>query len=138
MAHERPRRTTAKWAEKPTEKSPTIVATGSGRMPYGKSHRESADDYCRVIAVFDHRYRLIDGACGLQWVLQKRDGKTRSGTARWTGVRYLRTRNAVFGLYRSLCAPCDGETWQLLEQLPERHPKWGKRKTRPEEGQDNV
>lgn len=138
MAHERPRITTAKWAEKPTEKSPTIVATGSGRMPYGKSHREGADDYCRVIAVFNCQYRLIDGACGLQWVLQKHDGKTRSGATRWTGVRYLRTRNAVFGLYRSLCALCDGETWQLLEQLPERHPKWGKRKTQPEEEQDNV
>jgi hypothetical protein len=107
-------------------------------MTGDKSHRENADDYRRVIAVFDHQYRLIDGACGLQWVLQKRDGKTRSGTARWTGVRYLRTRNAVLGLSRSLCAPLDSETWQLLEQLPERHPKWGKRKTNPVEGPVDV
>ena len=125
MAHERPRITTAKWAEKPTEKSPTIVATGSGRMPYGKSHRESADDYCRIIAVLDRQYRLIDGACGLQWVLQRRDGNLRCGAARWTGVRYLRTRNAVIALYRRLCAPEDDATWQLLEQLPDRHSRGG-------------
>jgi hypothetical protein len=98
-------------------------------MTGGKSHRESADDYCRVIAVFDHQYRLIDGACGLQWVLQKHDGRARSGAARWTGVRYLRTRTAVIALYRRLCAPGDDAIRQLLERLPDRHSRWGAKPT---------
>jgi len=94
-------------------------------MTDGKSRRESDDNYDRVIAVLDRQYRLIDGACGLQWVLQRRDGSLRCGAARWTGVRYLRTRNAVIALYRRLCAPEDDATWQLLEQLPDRHSRWG-------------
>jgi hypothetical protein len=129
MAHEYPLTLKAKWAGKPTEKTPTTVSTGSGRITDGKSRREIEDSYGSVIAVFNQQYRLIDGACGLQWVLQKHDGKARSGAARWTGVRYLRTRTAVIALYRRLCAPGDDAIRQLLERLPDRHSRWGAKPT---------
>lgn len=94
-------------------------------MSAGTSHRESDDDYKREIVRFEPGFRIIDGSCGIQWVIQKRDGVRKSGAPRWTGVRYCRTRATLLWLYRSFCEAEDPTIIAILEQLPERHPRWG-------------
>lgn len=89
------------------------------------SHRESDDNYARVIVRFEPRHRIIDGSCGIQWVIQRRDGFKKSGEPRWTGYRYCRTREALIRLYRSFCEAEDPEVLARLQELPERHPRWG-------------
>lgn len=96
-------------------------------MSMEASNRESDVNYCRVIATFGN-YRLIDGSCGIQWVIQKRDGHRRSGAPRWTGRSYARRREAITRLYRSFCELEDTQVLAVLEQLPDWHPRWGVKK----------
>jgi hypothetical protein len=93
-------------------------------MTGDKSHREIDDDYCREIARFGE-YRLIDGACGIQWVIQKQDGKTKSGGQRWTGRSYARRRETIIRLCREFGGLLNPEVQAILEELPDRHPRWG-------------
>lgn len=49
----------------------------SGTLPHtilnaSVQHRESADDYHRVVAVLNDRWRVIECRDGIQWVLQRR------------------------------------------------------------------
>jgi len=97
-------------------------------MSGGTSHRESDDDYKRVIARFEPGYRIIDGSCGIQWVIQRQDGRRKDGTPRWTGRSYCRTRVTLLRLYREFCDVVEPEVVAVLEQLPERHPRWGVKK----------
>ena len=62
----------------------------------GPSHRESADNYARIVARLDDDGRVIVCRDGLQWILQRRDGE-RGGRARWTGVGYCRPVNRSCG-----------------------------------------
>lgn len=93
-------------------------------MTGDKSHREIDDDYCREIVRFGE-YRLIDGACGIQWVVQKRDGKTKAGGPRWTGRSYARRRETIIRLCREFGGLLNAEVLAILEELPDRHPRWG-------------
>jgi hypothetical protein len=93
-------------------------------MTGNPSNRESDDNYCRVIVAFAN-YRLIDGSCGIQWVIQKRDGNRKDGALRWTGHSYTRRRETVLRLYRELCAVADPNVLGILESLPDWHPRWG-------------
>lgn len=97
-------------------------------MTEGKWHRETDDNYCREIMRFA-QYRLIDGACGIQWVIQKPDGKTKSGAQRWTGRRYARTRDTIIRLCSEFGGPLTEEQLAILQQLPERHPRWSDQPT---------
>lgn len=96
-------------------------------MTGGTSNRECSYNYRRVIADFG-RYRLIDGSCGITWVIQRRDGHSKDGTPRWTGRSYPRSREKVIYLCRSFCGDIAPEVMALLEQLPDRHPCWGRKK----------
>lgn len=99
-------------------------------MTSGTSNRESDDDYKRVIVRFEPNFRIIDGSCGIQWVFQKRDGRRKSGAPRWTGRSYCRTRETLIRLYREFCDVVDPDVLAILEQMPERHPRWGVKKRR--------
>lgn len=87
----------------------------------GSSNRESDDDYSKVLATFDPNCRIIDGKCGLQWIIQKRDGQ-RAGRTRWTGWHYLKRRERLIDLYRQFCYVVDPNVLVVLQQLPEIHP----------------
>lgn len=89
--------------------------------------REIDDNYVRVIVVFGS-HRLIDGACGITWIIQQRDGVRKDGTLRWTGRSYPRRRETVLRLYRTLCDVPDATVVSVLVLLPERHPRWGGKK----------
>lgn len=93
-------------------------------MTGGKSHRETDDDYCREIVRFA-QYRLIDGRCGIQWVIQEPDGETKSGAQRWIGRSYTRTRDTIIRLCWEFGGDLSPEVQAVLDQLPEQHPRWG-------------
>ena len=82
------------------------------------SHRESDDNYARVVAQFDDGWRVIVCRDDLQWILQRRDGE-RAGGARWTGVGYCRTREALLRLCRASSARIAPSEWAVLVALPE-------------------
>ena len=82
------------------------------------SHRESDDDYARVVARLDDRWRVIVCRDDLQWILQRRDGE-RAGRARWTGVGYFLTREALLRVSRASCVRVDPAALSALAALPE-------------------
>ncbi len=93
------------------------VETVAGTQGAG-SHRESADDYCRVIAHLSPSYRVIVCKDGIQWILQRRDGE-RHGRARWTGVSYCVTRDALIRLCRASSANIEPSAMAALRALPD-------------------
>ena len=44
--------------------------------------QENAESYPGIVAVLNGRWRVIDGKCGLQWILQRRDAAI---VANWRG-----------------------------------------------------
>ena len=64
------------------------------RSQENASHRERDADYRHIVTELSDRWRLIVCRDGLQWIIQRRDGE-RSGRARWTGVYYCQTREAL-------------------------------------------
>lgn len=81
------------------------------------THRESDDDYDQIVTRINDRWRVIVCRDGLQWILQKREGK-RGGKARWTGVSYSTTRKALITATHAHC--CDRQTgaMECLKGLP--------------------
>jgi hypothetical protein len=61
----------------------------------GKSHIESADNYRRVVARLNGKWRVIACRDGIQWILQRRHGPERPAGARWEGRSYCRTSEAL-------------------------------------------
>lgn len=64
----------------------------------GSVHRETADDYVRVVLRFGE-WRVSECRDGIQWLLQRRrPGFSGVGTA-WDTVSYCVTRNALNRLW---------------------------------------
>ena len=83
----------------------------------GPSHRESDDNYARVVAHLGDSWRVIVCRDDLQWILQRRDGE-RAGRARWTGVGYCLTPEALLRLCRASGGLVDPSAWSVLDELP--------------------
>ncbi len=81
-------------------------------------HHESADEYSGIVARLSASYRVITCKDQIQWILQRRDGE-RHGRARWAGVGYFRTREALLRMSRALCARIDPAALAALAALPE-------------------
>ena len=96
------------------------LATIGGKLNplTGPSHRESDDNYARIVARLDDDGRVIVCRDGLQWILQRRDGE-RGGRARWTGVGYCQTRKALLRLCRASSTRINPSGWAALVALPE-------------------
>ena len=92
------------------------IARGTAREQ--RSHHETADEYHRVVARLSDGWRVVVSKDGIQWVLQRRDGE-RAGRARWAGVRFCRTRQALIRDARALCGPVDPAALAILVALPE-------------------
>ena len=87
-----------------------------GRGP--DQHHESADEYSGIIARLSASHRVIICKDRTQWNLQRRDGE-RHGRARWAGVGYFLTREALVRASRALCARIDPAALAALAALPE-------------------
>ena len=81
-------------------------------------HHESADEYSGTVACLSASHRVIICKDRTQWILQRRDGE-RAGGARWAGVGYCRTREALLRLCRASSEPVDPAALSLLAALPE-------------------
>ena len=80
---------------------------------------ESANDYCRVVAVLNVRWRVIECRDRIQWILQFRE-KLKAGTADpWRGRSYCRTREAVLRLSAQHAGRMDPVAAAALAALPD-------------------
>ncbi|KQZ92264.1 hypothetical protein ASD64_19380 [Mesorhizobium sp. Root157] len=81
-------------------------------------HKESADNYWRLIARLNVRWRVIECRDGIQWILQHTDGK-KHGRMRWTGRSYCRTRDGLIRACRDNAGEIDAIAMMALESLPD-------------------
>jgi len=100
-----------------TEHHRTPRGSRNGTSLASGSHRERDDDYTRVIAQLNSRWRVIVCKDGIQWIVQKRDG-TRDGRPRWTGVSYHLERKALIRRCSELCGIRDRAEFEKLGDLP--------------------
>ena len=83
------------------------------------SHRERDHDYYRVITEINDCLRVIICCDGIQWILQKREGK-RDVKPRWTGVSYCTTRSALIRVTLGKCRNFKSGAMDCLNALPEK------------------
>lgn len=82
--------------------------------------RESSDHYSRIVAQIHERWRVIEGACGIQWILQYRQGG--QGDNRWQGKSFWQTKGGLeLGL--KMKKRLDGRARSMLDKLPDRFPR---------------
>ena len=85
--------------------------------PVNRGPGETADRYPGVVAQINRRWRVILCSADAQWILQRHDGE-RGGTARWVGVGYCLTREALLRLCRASCGPVSPSISEVLDNLP--------------------
>ncbi len=89
-----------------------------GDKPVRRGPGETADRYPGVVVQINRRWRVILCSAGVQWILQRHDGE-RAGGARWAGVGYCQTREALVRLCRASCGPVSPSIWAVLDSLPD-------------------
>ncbi len=72
-----------------------------------------------VVAHLNERWRVIECAAGIQWILQHRAGE-RHGTARWDDRSYCRTREALIRCCRASAGAIEPAACTTLAALPQR------------------
>lgn len=97
----------------------------SGTHPHTKptaqsQHHESADDYHRVVAVLNDRWRVIECRDGLQWILQRRNAPEKARRDDWRGQSYCRTRDALIRCACAYCGEAAPAAAAVLASLPDR------------------
>ena len=86
----------------------------------GRSARETDDDFHGVVARLSATRRVIQCRDDLHWIIQNRVSQGHA-TARWTGLSYCRTREALLRLCRTSSALVDPSALAALESLPEHY-----------------
>ena len=81
---------------------------------------ETADDYGRVVARLNPRWRIIVGSCGIQWILQRRNPTESQHKAIWRGRSYCRTPEALIRCVREHAGTIAPAVAAILAALPER------------------
>jgi hypothetical protein len=79
---------------------------------------EADDDYPRIVARLNDRWRVIESKCELQWILQRRDA---APVANWRGSAFCRTRNGLMGNIQERTGEVADSAMRIVEQLPEWH-----------------
>ena len=74
----------------------------------------------RLLIQLNHDWRVTEG--GLQYILQRRRGHSRSKATGWIGCAFCRTRAALLRNVRELCGEIDENALSQLQALPEWHP----------------
>lgn len=80
---------------------------------------ESADDYPRIVVVLNDRWRVIECASGIQWILQRRKSAETGAGARWEGNSYCRTSEALIRCCRARCGSVSPSAMAVLAALPD-------------------
>jgi hypothetical protein len=80
---------------------------------------ESADNYGRVIALLNPRWRAIECQHGIQWILQYRASAETYPTSHWKGRSYCRTSEALRRCTREHAGAVDASALAILAALPE-------------------
>jgi hypothetical protein len=73
----------------------------------------------KLIAHLNDRWRVVECAGGIQWILQRRAGE-RHGTARWDDRSYCRTKEALIRCCRASVGEIEPGAATALATLPER------------------
>ena len=121
-------RTTASPAPASTQSSVSSleVATDSPHAemrpldpPKTINRNESSDSYGDVVAVLNHKWRVIRCRDGIQWILQSRDSTT-AAKGVWRGRSYCRTKEALLRACAAHAGEIDPTAVGLLAELPDR------------------
>jgi hypothetical protein len=86
--------------------------------PEAVNRNESTDSYGDVMAVLNHKWRVIRCRDGLQWILQSRDSLT-AAKGIWRGRSYCRTRDALIRCTREYAGAIDKAAAAVLAALPD-------------------
>lgn len=81
------------------------------------AHRESHDDYARVIMECRENWRVIIDKAGSQYVAQKRSSSTNTGV--WVGKSHCTTRSELLRVCSRLKLLSDANVDAALMALPE-------------------
>ena len=81
---------------------------------------KSADNYGRIVAQLNSRWRVIECRHLIQWILQYRASAETYATSRWVGRTYCRTRNGLLRCCREHAGAIDRTATEILAALPER------------------
>lgn len=80
------------------------------------SHRESDDNYARIVASLNNRWRVILCKDGLQWVLQWK----RKSSDKWDGHSFCQARDALLRCIREKVEDVYEEDLEPVKALPVR------------------
>ena len=78
------------------------------------------DNYGRIVAQLNSRWRVIECRHLIQWILQYRASAETYATSRWVGRTYCRTRNGLLRCCREHAGAIDPTAAAILASLPER------------------
>jgi len=81
------------------------------------AHRESHDDYARVIVKCRKNWRVIIDKAGSQYITQKRSSSTNTGV--WIGKSYCTTKSELLRVCSRLELLSDANAEAVLMTLPE-------------------
>ena len=81
------------------------------------AHRESQDNYARVIVECRKDWRVIIDKAGSQYITQKRSSNTNTGV--WVGKSYCTTRSVLLLVCLRLKLLSDANVEAVLMALPE-------------------
>ena len=81
---------------------------------------EEADDYHAVVAQLSDQWRIIVGAAGLQWILQRGYLAKNHGGMRWRSRSFCRTSEALIRVSREHAGDLRPAAAAILAALPER------------------
>ena len=99
-----------------------VIPVGEAQPPaahtQGSSGSEQADDYRSVVVVLNDHWRVIVCGAGIQWILQRRRGRT-EGQPRWDGRSFCRTRSGLLDSIRQHCGAVDSRGLSIIAQLPD-------------------
>ena len=87
--------------------------------PKAVNRNESSDSYGDVVAVLNHKWRVIRCRDGIQWILQSRDSTT-AAKGVWRGRSYCRTKEALLRACAAHAGEIDPTAVGLLAELPDR------------------
>jgi hypothetical protein len=88
---------------------------------------EGADDYPRIVAHLNARWRVIECRDRIQWILQYRASAETYAGARWAGRSYCRTSEALRRCCKENAGMVDASAAAILSDLP----AWIEEPTKP-------
>ena len=82
-----------------------------------KACHETSDTYGEIVAVLDHKHRVIACKDGIQWITQRR--KSGGAERPWRALGYYTTRKALIRACALLSREIEPAVMSLLADLPD-------------------